>query len=117
MVAAAVEVYRLAPKDDPQIAELLVAVAKHYAAGEASAAAIDSHQRRRRLRKGACRSSSCSSTAARDDKRLPVWGFLSAFATNDYDLAETYLKLAEANGVLADPAVAEGPGRAGGDGR
>ena len=56
-----------------------------------------------------CRSSSCSSKTARDDKRLPLWGFLAAFATNDYDLAESYLKQAQANGVLADPASMKDP--------
>ena len=44
-----------------------------------------------------------------DDKRLPVWGFLAAFATNDYDLAEAYLKQIQANGVLSDPSSITDP--------
>jgi hypothetical protein len=36
MVAAGLECYRLAPQENPQLGQLLVSVAKHYVAGEAS---------------------------------------------------------------------------------
>jgi cyclophilin family peptidyl-prolyl cis-trans isomerase len=39
------------------------------------------------------------------EPQLPVWGFLAAFATNDYELAEQWLKKAQDSGGLQ--AVAE----------
>jgi cyclophilin family peptidyl-prolyl cis-trans isomerase len=108
MVAAGLECYRVAPKDNPQLGQLLVAVAKHYAAGEASRQqpeAInggDGYEKALPIIKLLLENDA-------DDKRLPVWGFLAAFATNDYDLAEAYLKQAEASGVLADPQSMKDP--------
>jgi cyclophilin family peptidyl-prolyl cis-trans isomerase len=102
MVAAGVACYRLAPKDNPQLGQLLVSVAKHYAAGETSRQQPDAvnggdgYERALPIIK-------ILVDAGNDDKRLPLWGFLAAFATNDYDLAEKYLKQAEANGILNDP--------------
>lgn len=108
MVAAGMECYRLAPKDNPQLGQLLVAVAKHYVAGEASPQRPDAvnggdnYERALPIIK-------LLVDAGADDKRLPMWGFLAAFATNDYDLAESYLKQAEANGILADARTLQGP--------
>ena len=102
MVTAGVACYRLAPQENPQLGQLLVSVAKHYAAGESSRQQPDAinggdgYEQALPIIKVLTDSGS-------DDKRLPLWGFLSAFATNDYDLAETYLKQAEANGILNDP--------------
>lgn len=108
MVAAGAECYRLAPKDNPQLGDLLVAVAKHYVAGEAlpqqpdATHGGDSYEKALPILKLLVDSGA-------EDKRLPVWGFLAAFATNDYDLAETYLKQAQANGILADPSSVTDP--------
>ncbi|MGD9633780.1 MAG: peptidylprolyl isomerase [Pirellulales bacterium] len=108
MVAAGLECYRLAPQDNPQLGQLLTAVAKHYAAGEASPQhkdAInggDNYERALPIIK-------LLTDSKVDEKQLPLWGFLSAFATNDYDLAESYLQQAQANGVLADPATVKDP--------
>jgi cyclophilin family peptidyl-prolyl cis-trans isomerase len=104
MVAAAMELYRLAPKDNPQIEPLLIAVAKHYAAGEESppksgqTSGGDNYEKALPLVKLLIDGGST-------DKRLPAWGFLAAFATNDYDLAETYAKQLQANGLLSDPSA------------
>ena len=104
MVAAAVEVYRLAPKDNPQIQELLIAVAKHYAAGEESPPKSgqtnggDNYERALPLIK-------LLIEGGATDKRLPAWGYLAAFATNDYDLADAYAKQLQENGLLADPSA------------
>lgn len=102
MVAAGLECYRLAPKENPQLGQLLLSVAKYDVAGEVSKGRSksvrggDSYERALPIIKALV-------DAGADDKRLPLWGFLAAFATNDYGLAESYLKQAEANGILADP--------------
>jgi cyclophilin family peptidyl-prolyl cis-trans isomerase len=103
MVAAGLECYRLAPQENPQLGQLLVSVAKHYVAGDASRQEPkatnggDSFEKSLPIIQTLIDSGS-------EDKRLPLWGYLAAFATNDYDLAEAYLKKAQANGVLSDPA-------------
>ena len=43
------------------------------------------------------------------EKQLPIWGFVSAFATNDYDLAEKFWKQANESGALADPGSISDP--------
>lgn len=108
MVAAGLECYRLAPQDNPQLGQLLTAVAKHYAAGEASPRdkeAINGGDNYER----ALPIIQLLSDSKVDDKRLPLWGFLAAFATNDYDLAEKYLQQAQANGVFSDPEATKDP--------
>lgn len=108
MVAAGLECYRLAPQDNPQLGQLLTAVAKHYTAGEASPQQKDavnggdSYERALPIIKLLVDSKV-------DDKRLPLWGFLAAFATNDYDLAEQYLQQAQADGVFSDSEAAKDP--------
>lgn len=102
MVAAGLECYRLDPKGNPQLGQMLIAVAKHNVAGEESRqvkGAVmggDNYEKALPIIKALLDSGS-------EDKRLPLWGFLAAFATNDYDLAESYLKQAGENGVLAEP--------------
>ena len=108
MVAAGLECYRLAPKENPQLGQLLVAVAKHYVAGEASPQQNDAINGGDNYEKALPIIKLLVDSGA-DDKRLPLWGFLAAFATNDYDLAESYLKQAQANGVLADPESMKDP--------
>jgi cyclophilin family peptidyl-prolyl cis-trans isomerase len=99
MVAAGMECYRLAPKENPQLGQLLAAVAKYDTVGEASPNAKDStvggdnYEEALPIIKLLVDSGS-------DDKRLPLWGFLAAFAVNDYDLAEAYLKQAQSTGAL-----------------
>jgi len=104
MVAAAMKLYPLRPEPDPQIGEFLTTVAKFYSVGEALPKPLegvkggDSYERalpiiRMLVDRG----------AAEQEKRLPVWGFLAAFALNDYDLAQKYLEQARAAGALVDP--------------
>jgi cyclophilin family peptidyl-prolyl cis-trans isomerase len=108
MVETAVEVHRLAPKSHPQITDLLVAVAKHYSVGEqigrperregvpgehVPISGGDQYERAlpiiKRLVDGGV-----------ENRELFIWGFLSAFCLNDYDLAEEYFKTAQENGAL-----------------
>lgn len=102
-VETAMEAYRLAPQRHPQITELLVVVAKHYAVGEQVGPTEsvdyvpidggDQYERAlpiiKRLIDGGA-----------DNRDLYLWGFLSAFNLNDYDLAEEYLKKAQENGAI-----------------
>jgi cyclophilin family peptidyl-prolyl cis-trans isomerase len=110
LVDAAMEVFRVAPNADPQVTELLVAVARYYAIGRQTGPGqpalsgnpediyypIDGGDRYERalpiiklLIEGGAK-----------DNQLYVWGFLSAFATNDYDLAAQWLQKAQESGAL-----------------
>ena len=92
---------------------MLIAVAKHYAAGEESPPKSgqtnggDNYEKALPIIKQLIASGA-------QDKRLPAWGYLAAFATNDYDLADSYAKQLQANGLLADPERREGSSRSGG---
>jgi cyclophilin family peptidyl-prolyl cis-trans isomerase len=102
MVAAATDLYRLAPNADPQISALLVAVARHYAVGKTISESDgvvnggDNYEK-------ALPIIQLLIDGGAKEKQLPVWGFLSAFVTNDYDRAAVYLKQAENDGLLVDP--------------
>jgi cyclophilin family peptidyl-prolyl cis-trans isomerase len=102
MVAAGLACYRIDPKGNPQLGQMLIAVAKHNAAGEESRQVKDAVMGGDNYEKALPIIQALMESGS-DDKRLPLWGFLAAFASNDYDLAESYLKQAEANGILADP--------------
>ncbi len=108
MVAAGIECYRLAPQDNPQLGQLLIAVAKHDTVGETSrdkSAAVNGGDNYEK----ALPIIQLLAESGADEKRLPLWGFLAAFATNDFDLAESYLQQAQANGILADPKGMQDP--------
>jgi cyclophilin family peptidyl-prolyl cis-trans isomerase len=107
-VETALEVHRLAPKSHPQITDLLVVVAKHYSVGEQIG-----HPERREGVPGEYLTISGGDQYERalpiikrlvdagvDKRELFIWGFLSAFCLNDYDLAEEYFKAAQENGAL-----------------
>jgi cyclophilin family peptidyl-prolyl cis-trans isomerase len=94
MVEAALEAYRVAPNTNQQVTELLKSVARYYVVGRElphSDGQIDGGDQFERalpiikvlVEEGAA------------DQDLLLWGFLSAFATNDYDLAEQYLTQAQ----------------------
>lgn len=108
MIAAGTECYRLAPQDYPQLGQLLVAIAKHYTAGESlrhksgEVNGGDSYEKALPIIK-------LLIDSGNSDKRLPLWGFLAAFATNDYDQAQAYLKQVEASGILSDPSSITDP--------
>jgi cyclophilin family peptidyl-prolyl cis-trans isomerase len=110
MVDAAMEAFRSAPNEDPQVSELLVAVARYYAIGRQTGPGqtarsgnpddvyypTDGGDRYERalpiiklLIEGGAK-----------DNQLYVWGFLAAFATNDYELATQWLKKAQESGAL-----------------
>ena len=114
VVDAAMEAYRLAPNADPQITGLLIAVAEHYAIGRDAEGQMghpsgttfggDQYEKAlpiiNLLREGGA-----------DKGELPVWGFLSAFATNNYELAEQYLNKAIENRAFQQTAGPVDPAR------
>jgi cyclophilin family peptidyl-prolyl cis-trans isomerase len=102
MVTAAMDYYRAAPNDDPQITALLVAVARHYAVGDTlpgSDGTINGGDNYEQ----ALPIIQLLIDGGADEKQLPIWGFVSAFVSNDYDRAEAYLDKAKEAGRLADP--------------
>jgi cyclophilin family peptidyl-prolyl cis-trans isomerase len=102
MVAAAVEAYRAAPNADPQITELLTAVARHYAVGtvvpnsDGIVNGGDNYERALAL-------IPLLIEGGAPEKQLPVWGIVAAFVTNDFDLADAYLEQAQEKGLIVDP--------------
>ncbi|HEY4233050.1 MAG TPA: peptidylprolyl isomerase [Lacipirellulaceae bacterium] len=105
MVAAAMDAYRAAPNSDPQVTNLLLAVAKHDAVGDSS----DAKSGHDKVIIGGDQYEAALPIikllvdGGAKEPQLPIWGFVSAFATNDYDLAATYWKQANESGALADP--------------
>lgn len=99
MVAAGMECYRVAPKENPQLGQLLAAVAKYYTVGESSQQSKDATTGGDNYEE-ALPIVRLLIDSGSEDKRLPLWGFLAAFAVNDYDLAEAYLKQAQTSGAF-----------------
>ena len=94
LVEIGTEAYRFAPNADPQITELLKAVVRYHVAGrdvrqpEGQIDGGDQYERALPIIKVLIEGGT-------EDRELLLWGFLSAFMTNDFDLAETYLKKAQ----------------------
>lgn len=109
MVDAGVAAYRAAPNADPQITNMLSAIAKHYTIGRQVGPGqpsqrnpddvycpIDGGDQYER----ALPIAKLLIDGGANDKELYVWGFLAAFMTNDYDLAKTYLAKVKEAGAL-----------------
>lgn len=96
---AAEEAYRLAPNSDPQITALLVAVAKYYAVGEGIPNSED-YVHGGDQYELALPVINVLVEGGAEEPRLPLWGLVCAFVTNDYDLAEKYAEMAQISGVL-----------------
>ena len=110
MVEAATEAYRFAPNADPRITEMLIAVARYYAIGNQTGPGQpslagdpediyypidggDKYERALPIIKLLLENDA-------EESQLYVWGFLAAFATNDYDLAAQWLQKAQETGAL-----------------
>ena len=108
MVAAAADIYRAAPNADPAMTNLLLAVARYDAAGlklsppAQGAAGGDRYEHAMPIIK-------LLIDGGAQEPLLPVWGLVSAVATNDYDLAGKYLAMLEKSGALVDQSLYEGP--------
>ena len=118
MLEAASEAYRLAPNANPQITELLVSVGRYYVIGRQTGPGQpspsgnpddiyypldggDQYERALPIIKLLVENDA-------NDNNLFVWGFLAAFATNDYDLATQWLQKAQETGALEEIAAAAG---------
>jgi len=115
MVEAASEAYRFAPNGDPQITELLVAVARYYTIGNQTGPGQpspanpddvyypvdggDQYEQALPIIKLLLENDA-------SDKQLYVWGVLAAFATNDYELAAQWMQKAQETGALEELAAA-----------
>jgi cyclophilin family peptidyl-prolyl cis-trans isomerase/Skp family chaperone for outer membrane proteins len=109
MVEAAEAAYRAAPNTDQQITNVLVSVAKHYVVGRQIGAGQpsqsdpsdvyypidggDQYERGLPIIK-------LLIDGGAQNSELYVWGFLCAFMTNDFDLAEKYLAKAKESGAI-----------------
>jgi cyclophilin family peptidyl-prolyl cis-trans isomerase len=94
VVEAAIEAYRAAPNSNEQITDLLRAVARYYVVGRElphSDGQIDGGDQYER----ALPIIKVLVEGGAGDQNLLLWGFLSAFATSDFDLAQQYLKQAQ----------------------
>jgi cyclophilin family peptidyl-prolyl cis-trans isomerase len=115
MVEAAEAAYKAAPNADQQITDVLVAVAKHYAVGRQAGPPNpspgnphdvyypidggDQYERALPIIK-------LLIDGGVKNNELYIWGFVSAFATNDYALAQTYLDKAKETGAIDALAMA-----------
>lgn len=109
MVDAAEAAYRAAPNTDPQVTDVLVAVARHYTIGRQVGPGqpsqgnpddiyypIDSGDQYER----ALPIIKLLIDGGTQNSELQVWGFLCAYMTNDFDLATTYLNKIKETGAL-----------------
>jgi len=102
MIKSGIEVFRAAPNQNEQITDLLTSVAQHYAVGR-------SLDKEGKFRSGGDQYEKALPMIEvlvegdAKDPGLPVWGFVSAFNTNQYDLAADYLALAEEKKALTNP--------------
>jgi cyclophilin family peptidyl-prolyl cis-trans isomerase len=94
MVEAGVEAYRSAPNSNQQITDLLLAVVRYYVVGRElpqSDGQIDGGDQYER----ALPIIKVLVDGGVDNQELLLWGFLSAFATNDFNLADRYYQQAQ----------------------
>ena len=109
MVEAAAAAYRFSPNADPRITELLVDVAKYYTVGRQIGPNLsgnpddpyypidggDQYEKALPIIKLLIDNGA-------ENKQLYVWGFLAAYMTNNYDLADQYMAKAKESGVLQE---------------
>jgi cyclophilin family peptidyl-prolyl cis-trans isomerase len=108
LVEAALAAYRAAPDSDPQVTELLTAIARYETIGrpvEGSTNAIDGgdqYEKSLPIIKALV-------DGGNADRNVLLWGFISAFATGDYDLAEQYLQQAQTAKPVEEPGANKDP--------
>lgn len=102
VVEAALAAYRAAPDADPQITELLKAIARYDTIGrplEGEGGEVDGGDQYEK----AMPIIKALVDGGDADRNVYLWGFVSAFATADYDLAEKYLKQAQQAKPVEEP--------------
>lgn len=110
MVEAGEAAYRAAPNADPAVTDVLLAVAKHYTIGRQIGPGEPSRRNPQDIYypieggdqyERALPIIKLLIDGGAKINELYVYGFLSAFMTNDYDLAKTYLDKAKQSGILS----------------
>jgi cyclophilin family peptidyl-prolyl cis-trans isomerase len=102
MINSGMEAFREAPNQNEQITDLLTSVAQHYAVGRS----LDKEGKFRSGGDHYEKALPIIEVLVKGDAKdpgLPVWGFVSAFNTNQYDLAADYLAQAQENQGLVNP--------------
>ena len=108
MIESGIEAYREAPNQNEQITNLLTSVAQHYAVGRSLDQAGkfrsggDQYEKALPIIKVLVEGDA-------KDPGLPVWGFVSAFNTNQYDLAADFLAQAKEKQGLTNPETITDP--------
>lgn len=100
MVEAAIEAYRANPGGDEQVTELLLSVVEYQMVGRGPAGGGDDYEAALPILEALI-------AGGHEKSELPVWAFLAAFTTNDYEAATKYAELAKTSGALQ-----AGPGEA-----
>ncbi|MEQ8848091.1 peptidylprolyl isomerase [Botrimarina sp.] len=97
MVDAALEAFQAAPMQDPEVANLLLSVAEHRVVGQGKGGGGDQYEAALPILEALV-------DAQHEQAVLPMWGVLAAVATNQFDKADKFAKLAIQRGaVQADP--------------
>lgn len=95
IVAAGLDVYRADPNSYPGVNETLAAIAGFYVTGDYFGDGGDQHERALPIIQ-----TLLDSGAGKQWPELWIWGGVSAFCTNQFDLAEKYLKQASLVGAF-----------------
>ncbi len=104
MVTAATETYQLAPNRDPAITNLLLAVVSYDIMGQQMSPPMEGLAGADRY-EHALPIINVLAEGGADQPLLPVWGFLSAISTNDYDRADKYRQMMQQSGVLMNASL------------
>ncbi len=110
LVDAAKEAYRFAPNANRQITDLLSAVAQHDVVGwevegpPVQGSGGDQYEKALPIIR-------LLSEGDAEIPDLPVWGFLSAFVGNDFDLASQYLQQAQEAGAFQEASSTTDPAK------
>ncbi|WP_197525589.1 peptidylprolyl isomerase [Pseudobythopirellula maris] len=95
MLGHAAEAYRANPVADSEADQLLRAVARHSVVGHGGSGGDQYEQGLQVI------DALVDGGAAADEKQLPLWGFVAAMFTNDFEAADRFLAIAKENGSLA----------------
>ena len=93
MVEAALDAFRAAPMADPQVSDLLVAVAEFQVVGKGAGGGGDQYESALPILQALV-------DGGHDKAELPLWGLLAAVATNDFDLADKFAQKAIESGAV-----------------
>jgi len=104
LVQAGLDVYRADPQGYPQVNSTLLAVARFYVVGDAQGDGGDQYEKALALIRPLLEAG-----AGQKMKQLWLWGGVSAYAVNEFDLAEKYLDKARQAGLIGDSPPGRGP--------